>query len=99
MMQSITKLCSIIFLLTISGPTYGADDGSPVKEQAVGGPHGIAIRVRIEGPYTAEVPLQVVCYFKFTEDGAKRMSGAPVELDKRSGGAINSLRARRIPRR
>jgi hypothetical protein len=48
----------------------------------------------MEGPYTADVPLQVVCYFKYTEDGAKRMTGAPVELDKRLGGVINSLRTR-----
>ena len=94
MMQSITKMFLIIFLLTTTGPTYGVDDWSPVKEQAVGGPRGIAIKVRMEGPYTAEVPLQVVCYFKYTEDGAKRMSGAPVELDRRLGGAINSLRTR-----
>ncbi len=48
----------------------------------------------MEGPYTADVPLQVVCYFKYTDEGAKRMTGAPVELDKRLGGAINSLRTR-----
>jgi hypothetical protein len=48
----------------------------------------------MEGPYTADVPLQVVCYFKYTEDGAKRMTGAPVELDKELGGVINALRSR-----
>jgi hypothetical protein len=48
----------------------------------------------MEGPYTADVPLQVVCYFKYTPQGAKRMSGAPVELDKRLGGVIASLRER-----
>jgi hypothetical protein len=48
----------------------------------------------MEGPYTANVPLQVVCYFKYTPEGAKKMSGAPVELDKRLGGVIASLRER-----
>jgi hypothetical protein len=48
----------------------------------------------MEGPYTADVPLQVVCYFKYTPEGAKRMSGAPVELDKHLGGVIASLRER-----
>src|SRR5438552_9167885 len=48
----------------------------------------------MEGPYTADVPLQVVCYFKYTPEGAKKMSGAPVELDKRLGGVIASLRER-----
>jgi hypothetical protein len=48
----------------------------------------------MEGPYTADTTLQVVCYFQYTEAGAKKMSGAPVELDKRLGGVINSLRSR-----
>ena len=54
----------------------------------------MAIKVRMEGPYTAETPLQVVCYFKYTPDGAKRMTGAPVELDKELGGVISALRER-----
>jgi Cytosol aminopeptidase family, N-terminal domain len=65
-----------------------------VKEQSLEAPHGVAIKVRMEGPYTAETPLQVVCYFKYTLDGAKRMTGAPVELDKELGGVIASLRER-----
>jgi hypothetical protein len=65
-----------------------------VKEQALQAPHKVTIRVRVEGPYTADVPLQVVCYFKYTPAGAKKMSGAPVELDKRLGGVIASLRER-----
>jgi hypothetical protein len=48
----------------------------------------------MEGPYTADVPLQVVCYFMYTPEGAKKMGGAPVELDKRLGGVIASLRER-----
>lgn len=71
-----------------------ADESSTVKEQLIEGPHSIHIRVRMEGPYTADTPLQAVCYFKYTKDGAKRMTGAPVELDKRLGGVINSLRTR-----
>jgi hypothetical protein len=65
-----------------------------VKEHPLQAPHGVAIKVRMEGPYTADTPLQVVCYFKYSPDGAKRMSGAPVELDKRLGGVIASLRER-----
>src|SRR5213079_3502209 len=71
-----------------------AEDVSAVKEQVIDGPHAIAIKVRMEGPYTADVPLQVVCYFKYTPEGGRRMSGAPVELDKRLGGVIASLRER-----
>src|SRR5713226_8611849 len=68
-----------------------ADD---VKEQAVEAPNKVTVKVRMQGPYTADVPLQVVCYFKYTPEGVKRMSGAPVELDKHLGGIIGALRER-----
>lgn len=71
-----------------------ADDPSAVKETVVAGPLDVTLKVRMEGPYTADVPLQVVCYFKYTADGAKKMTGAPVELDKHLGGVIASLRER-----
>jgi hypothetical protein len=93
MTHHVLKVVLVIALLAITVQTR-ADEATSVKEQTVDGPHGLAIKVRMEGPYTADVPLQVVSYFKYTEDGAKRMAGAPVELDKRLGGVINSLRAR-----
>lgn len=93
MTHHVLKLVLVTALLAITVQTR-ADEATSVKEQTVDGPHGLAIKVRMEGPYTADVPLQVVSYFKYTEDGAKRMAGAPVELDKRLGGVINSLRAR-----
>src|SRR5438105_7719352 len=65
-----------------------------VKEMAFDAPNKVKVKVRMEGPYTADVPLQVVCYFKYTEDGVKRMSGAPIQLDKQLGGVISSLRSR-----
>src|SRR4051794_21056011 len=85
-------LASVFGLAAIPLPvSLAADD---VKETLIEGPDRLAIKVRMEGPYTAETPLQVVCYFKYTPEGAKRMSGAPVELDKHLGGAIASLRER-----
>jgi hypothetical protein len=72
-------------------PEAAAQD---VKEQRLQAPHGVTIKVRMEGPYTADTPLQVVCYFKYSPEGAKRMSGAPFELDNRLGGVIASLRER-----
>jgi hypothetical protein len=74
------------------GSTLFAADA--VKEVAVEAPNKVTLKVRMEGPYTADVPLQIVCYFKYTAEGAKRMSGAPVELDKHLGGVIASLRER-----
>jgi hypothetical protein len=84
-----------IALLAGFGALARSDDGKEeVKEKALDAPHKVKIKVRMEGPYTADVPLQVVCYFKYAPEGAKKMSGAPVELDKRLGGAIGSLRER-----
>lgn len=68
--------------------------GQDVKERSLQAPHGVTIKVRMEGPYTADTPLQVVCYFRYSPEGVKRMRGAPVELDKHIGGVIASLRER-----
>jgi hypothetical protein len=77
------------------GPPARSDEPrQEVKETVVTAPNEVTLKVRMEGPYTADVPLQVVSYFKYTKDGAKRMSGAPVELDKHLGGVIAALRER-----
>jgi hypothetical protein len=83
-----------LFLLAGLGAPAQSDETAEVKEKAFDAPNQVKVKVRMEGPYTADVPLQVVCYFKYTPEGAKRMSGAPVELDKRLGGVITSLRER-----
>jgi hypothetical protein len=93
MTRKMFLLCVVAIVAMMSAAAW-ADEAATVKEQTVEGPHSVRIKVRMEGPYTAETPLQVVCYFKYTRDGAKRMTGAPVELDKRLGGVINSLRTR-----
>jgi hypothetical protein len=83
---------AIVFAATLIPPARA--DAQEVKERAFDAPNKVNIRVRMEGPYTADVPLQIVCYFKYTPEGAKRMSGAPVELDRKLGGVIASLRER-----
>jgi hypothetical protein len=90
------SLLSVAFLLLIGlpAPSRAGNDKTEVKEKSFAASNGVTIQVRMEGPYTADVPLQVVCYFKYTPEGAKRMTGAPVELDKRLGGVIASLRQR-----
>ena len=94
--MKLTCRLSLIALIVFAGsmPALPDETKDAIKETALEAPHKVKIRVRMEGPYTADVPLQVVCYFKYTPDGAKRMSGAPVELDKRLGGVIASLRER-----
>ena len=84
-----------IFMLAAAGvPTWSEEAKDQVKEKALDAPNNVKVKVRMEGPYTADVPLQVVCYFKYTPEGAKRMTGAPVELDKHLGGVIGALRER-----
>jgi hypothetical protein len=70
-----------------------ADEAKVPADKVLDGPHGVKIVVRAQGPYDADVPLQVVCYFKHKKDGDKTQ-GAPVELDNRLGGVIASLRNR-----
>jgi leucyl aminopeptidase len=86
-------LCVVLMLAASAFASVGAD-APDVKEKVFDAPNNVQIKVRMEGPYTADVPLQIVCYFKYTPDGAKRMTGAPVELDKKLGGIIASLRER-----
>lgn len=88
------SLLAVVTLTTFASAARSDGANEQVKEEVLDAPHMVKVKVRMEGPYTADVPLQVVCYFKYTPEGAKRMSGAPVELDKRFRGAISSLRER-----
>jgi hypothetical protein len=90
----IVPLFAVVMLAGLGAPGWSDEGKDQVKEKALAAPNNVSVKVRMEGPYTADVPLQVVCYFKYTPEGAKRMSGAPVELDKRLGGVIGSLRER-----
>src|SRR5258707_13866509 len=92
MLRSVT-LAWLMGIASVTQP-FSAKAADPVKEQVIPAPNNVAVKVRMEGPYTADVPLQIVCYFKYTPEGVKRMTGAPVELDKRLGGVIASLRER-----
>src|SRR5262249_2098271 len=82
---------AVVFLAALA---WSDETKDGVKEKALDAPNNVKIKVRMEGPYTADVPLQVVCYFKYTPEGAKKMAGAPVELDKHLGGVIAALRQR-----
>src|SRR5215510_7743028 len=92
-MKTAIRFVAMIILLTGFGVSVQVD-AQEVKEKAFDALNDVKIKVLMEGPYTTDVPLQVVCYFKYTPEGVKRMSGAPVELDKKLGGVIASLRAR-----
>lgn len=80
-------------LLAALGLPAAANDQHAARESSVAGPGGLKLTIRMQGPYDAEVPLQVVCYFKHKPAGDTTL-GAPVELDKRLGGVIAALRDR-----
>src|SRR5689334_3493372 len=82
--------CSLL-LLAIS--LCAAADEAPPAEKKLQSPGGFPITVRMQGPYDAETPLQVVCYFKHKPEGDKTQ-GAAVELDTRLHGLIAALRDR-----
>src|SRR5947209_7846075 len=85
---------TFVLLTGLAGLARSGGDKTAVKEEALQAPYGVTVKVRMEGPYTADVPLQVVCYFKYTPEGARKMKGAPLELDRKLGGVIASLRER-----
>jgi Cytosol aminopeptidase family, N-terminal domain len=93
-MRIVCRISCVAIVITVALLTTMRARAQDVKEKAFDAPNKVRIKVRMEGPYTADVPLQIVCYFKYTPEGAKRMSGAPVELDKELGGVIASLRER-----
>jgi hypothetical protein len=82
-----------LFSVLLVGPLITRAGAGDVKETDLEGPDDVKIKIRMEGPTTAETPLQVVCLFKHKESGDK-MLGAAVELDKELHGAISSLRNR-----
>src|SRR5215813_5018493 len=84
-------LVAVLALVAVLPPVWG-DDQKPAEEKFAG-PDGLTLTVRMQGPYDADVPLQVVCYFTW-KAGGDTLKGAPVELDKRLGGVIGNLRDR-----
>src|SRR5229473_67403 len=88
------SILAVVMLAGVGALAWSEEAKEDVKEKAFDAPNKVRIKVRMEGPYTADVPLQVVCYFKYSPEGAKKMGGAPVELDKHLGGVIASLRER-----
>src|SRR5262245_41284784 len=88
------KLTTLVLatFIVLNGLAPG-DDSQSVKETTLEAPHKLLIKVRMEGPYTADVPLQIVCYFKHKPAGDKTL-GAAAELDKELGGVIAALRNR-----
>jgi hypothetical protein len=89
-----TRCASLLAVVILAGLAWAGEPQDQIKEKALEAPNDVNVKVRMEGPYTADVPLQVVCYFKYSPERAKRMRGAPVELDKHLGGVIASIRER-----
>jgi hypothetical protein len=88
------RLCLLVGVVVVASTVAHAAEPQTAKELSFAAPNDVTMKLRMEGPYTADVPLQVVCYFKYTPALAKRLTGAPVELDKELGGVIGALRER-----
>jgi hypothetical protein len=84
---------AVLVLPIILATSARPEDQKAVKEKSFDASQGLTIKVRMEGPYDADTPLQIVCYFKHKKSGDKTL-GAAVELDKKLGGVIASLRNR-----
>jgi len=68
-----------------------AADVAKVQETSVAATQGVTVKVRMQGPYDMQTPLQVVCFFRHKPAG-DTAQGAAVELDERLGGLITRLR-------
>jgi hypothetical protein len=82
-----------ILLVGLAASARPEDEKQEVKEKSLDAPNGLTIKVRMKAPYDADTPLQIVCYFKHKKSGDKTL-GAAVELDKKLGSVIASLRNR-----
>jgi len=61
-----------VILLAAFGALARSDEAKDgVKEKALDAPHKVKVKVRMEGPYTADVPLQVVCYSSTPRNGPR----------------------------
>ena len=89
-MRSTTILAAVSLFCGVAIASQAADEA---KEVTFDTPNKVAVRVRMQAPYDAEAPLQVVCYFKHRAAGDTAL-GAAVELDEKLGGVIASLRYR-----
>ncbi|MDG3004930.1 M17 family peptidase N-terminal domain-containing protein [Paludisphaera mucosa] len=81
------------FLAMFAFACVAAPAQDAVREEALQAPGGLPVKVRMEGPYTADVALQIVCYFRHKPAGDVT-KGAAVELDRHLGGVVAALRDR-----
>ena len=94
MLRRFTFITLSLLCFLANGLASGIAQDRPPAETTIEGPGRLPIIVRMQGPYDADVPLQIVCYFKKTPSSDAKLFGAPVELDKRLGGVIASIRER-----
>ncbi|MBV8458627.1 MAG: hypothetical protein JO122_18665 [Acetobacteraceae bacterium] len=94
-MKTTGSLATVLFgcgFAFVPWPANG-QAANEMKEVTLAAPNHVAVRVRTQAPYDAETPLQVVCYFKHKAAGDTTLEAA-VDLDRKLGGVIASLRNR-----
>lgn len=94
MVKSHLVVLMIVAAFAACFPSIGLTQEKAPAETRLEGPAGLPIIVRMQGPYDADVQLQIVCYFEKTPTSDAKLFGAPLELDQRLGGVVASLRSR-----
>ena len=67
-------MVALLFLTGLVAPARPEGEKKEVKEKSLDAPNGLTIKVRMEGPYDADTPLQIVCYFKHKKSGDKTLA-------------------------
>ena len=92
-MKTFHSLSLVVLLLSAVAALAVEKSSQGDTEKSFQAPGNVTVTVRMQAPYDVDTPLQVICYFKHKETGDKTL-GAAVELDKKLGGIIASLRNR-----
>lgn len=89
-----SRFLSLVVLPLLSATATTAEPvRQSVTEKSFEAPGNVRVTVRMQAPYDVDTPMQVVCYFKHRQSGDKTYEAA-IELDRRLGGIIASLRDR-----
>ena len=62
---------AVLVLPIILATSVRPEEQKAVKVRSFDSSHGLTIKVRMEGPYDADTPLQIVCYFKHKKSGIR----------------------------
>jgi hypothetical protein len=93
-MKRFLPILGSIALCALLPVSSRGEAGAAPKETPVGSkPLGIALSVKMTGPYAQDTDLQIICAFKH-KPGGDTYLGAMKDLDAKVGGLLSALRNR-----